>query len=1221
MKIRGSAVTLVWYAAIVLLAGGFLLLAGFGLSKNLSHKKSSATSVARNISGPAKNNFERLRDYGKLPLSFIENQGQTAQEVRYVSHGSQYDLFLTSQEAVLALTHSAHRDLSPRHRHATLRAMMKARHASTTTTALRMRLEGANPDPQIAGAGQLPGRVNYFIGNDPKKWHTGIPTYAQVKYSQVYPGVDLVFYGNQRKLEYDFIVAPGTDPKVIRMNLAGAKKLRLDAQGNVLLKVAGGEVQLQKPVIYQNVDGQRREIAGSYSLRGQQVSFAVANYDRRQPLIVDPVLNYSTYLGGELDDDGLSVAVDGSGDAFVAGFTSSLMFPTLHGLSLVGNTNDMGFVTEVNPLGTALLNSTYLGGTAGGDAAFGVALDPTGNVYVTGFTASTDFPTTDGTAGTVAALKQSLNLGNALGTSFLTKLSPTFTLLYSTYLGGTQGDQGDAVAADSTGNAYVTGLTLSDAGTGSGTDADNLLFPILNGYQTTLTEASGSAFLTRIDTTKTGSASLIYSTYLQGTGANTAALGFGDEGFGVVADGSGHAYVAGTTTSTDFLSPLPAATKTFQSSVGAGNLWGTGFVAEVDTTQSGNNSLLYSSYVGGGGSNATAAIGDFAQAIDLQSGTGVVYVTGSTGSSSATFPLLHEFDNTADQSLGAGFAVLLDTSVSGMSSLQYGTFFGPGGSLGFGIKADSAGHAFVVGGTAAGSGGSPSFPTTPGAFQPSIATGASGDGFLTELDTTGTGCSSTFPCAAELIYSTYFGGNGAVGSPDLITALALNGSSTPPIVVVTGQTSATNLPVFPPSTATPPAFQTALNGTSDAFVASLTLEPTLIVSPLSLSFTATAIGTPTAAQTVTLTNNTSTAIPFTSATITNASPAGTDFAVSANTCGTSIPASGGTCTVSVTFTASTTSESATLTLTDGDSTSPQSVALTGTAPAPPPPFTVLPATLTFVATAQGAATASQTVTLTNNGSTAVNFTSAVVTLTSATGAAADFALTPTCSTTTPIAASGGTCSIGVVYTPSTTATETATLTIVDSDANSPHTVALTGSVQAVAPNFTLAVAPTSLTVARGASGTSTITVTSVGSFNAAVALSCAGQPTNSTCMISPSSVTPTAGGMATATLTFATVAMLAPPVASPKFPMGSIKVIVPMIMLVLMVMILLASEQRLRLRTRLTMAGALLAFAVLAGCGSGSNHGTPPGTSTLTITATSAGLTSQTATVSVTVTK
>jgi len=233
------------------------------------------------------------------PLRFEENQGQTAREVRFVSHGGGYELFLTPQEAVLALHPARRLDLSPMHRTAYFRAQREARRA-TKTAVLRMRLANANKATKIAGIDPLPGRVDYFLGQDPSNWRTKIPSYARVKYADVYPGVDLVFYGNQRRLEYDFIVAPGADPKAIALNVEGSRKLRVNSRGDLLVTVSGGEVQFQKPLVYQQINGERREIAGNYAITGNhQVTFAVAKYDSSKPLIVDPVLIYSTYLGGE----------------------------------------------------------------------------------------------------------------------------------------------------------------------------------------------------------------------------------------------------------------------------------------------------------------------------------------------------------------------------------------------------------------------------------------------------------------------------------------------------------------------------------------------------------------------------------------------------------------------------------------------------------------------------------------------------------------------------------------------------------------------------------------------------------------------------------------------------------------------------------------------------------------------------------------------------------
>jgi hypothetical protein len=1176
MNIRGSISRVSIYVAVTVLASGLLLFAAFRGTRNSALPNSSLDSSPARSTGPSAS----LQAYGRLPLSFTENQGQFAQEVRYAAHGAQYDLFLTPQEAVVALRRSQHLDFSPRHRAASLRAMRALRHAAApaTTAALHLRFEDANPAPQVTGVEQLQGKVNYFIGADRKKWYTDVPTYSQVKYSQVYPGVDLLFYGRQRTLEYDFVVAPGADPRNISMKLSGARHLRLDSRGDVLVSVPGGQVLLRKPVLYQNIAGRRQEIAGGYSLRGDRLSLAIAPYDHSEPLIVDPVLDYSTYLGGTNDEGtGYAVAVDASGDAFIAGQTFSTDFPSSSALTPGASTSGTGFVVELNPAGTALLYSTYLGASAGGDFAFGVAVAG-GDVYVTGQTFGTDFP-----SGTTAGFKPSLT-ANTNGTGFLAKIDPTksgaASLLYSSYIGGDNGDFGNAVAADSGGNAYVTGVTYSTAGTGDGNFAVTA-----SAYQPTLVDTNGSAFLTRVDTTQSGTSSLIYSTYLGGDGAlsvNTQ-LFFGDGGFGVVADSAHKAYLTGATSSSSVV-PFPTTTSTFQAAPKAANIWSSVFISEIDTTQTGMASLVYSTYVGGSG-DATAALGDFGSAIDLKSGSTVVYVTGSTNS--ADFPLKNAFQTTGDAGVGSAFVTLLDTSAG--TTLNYSTFLSDSSTAGNAIKADSAGNAYVGGGTA-----SATFSATPGAYQAGLATGAPGDAFIAEISPLGAG-------SADLVYYTYFGGSGATNSPDQIFGLALG---TAPTVYVTGPTSSAN---FPTSTG---AFQTSLKSgsTSEAFAASLTLQPVFSVSPGSLTFSS-LLGVTSTAQAVTLTNNTSATIAYTTPTLTNPSPAAaaTDFAVSATTCGASILA-GANCTVSVTYTPSgTAAETATLSIADGATSSPQTVALSGTTLAA---FAVSPSSLTFTSSAIGTATAAQSVTLTNNSAAAVNFTSATITSPNPAAAATDFALTPATTCGASIAV-GAACTVSVTYTPSISTTETATLTLTDSATGSPQTVSLTGNVTAVTAGFTLSASPTMVMVTKGSSGTSTITVTSVGGFTGAVALACTGQPHKSTCMVAPASVSPAAATPATATLTFQSKALVAPPPSSPVFPPGSIKVSAP-IALALLLIILLASEQR--LRTRLAMAGALLVFVALSGC---AQSGTATGTYTLTVTGTATGATTQTATVTV----
>src|SRR6267378_3573236 len=333
--------------------------------------------------------------FGRLPLSFEANQGQTDPRVKFLARGQGYTVFLTQGgEAVLTLHKPAPKPKS-------LRAAAHAPAAEpepetlTPSAVVRMSLAGANRTPQLGGADELPGKANYFIGNDQTKWRTNVPLFTKVKYRDVYRGVDLVYYGNQKELEYDFIIAPGADPHSVTLKFTGQKNLSLDAQGGLVLGVKGSEVRLQKPRIYQEIDGTRKEISGGYEFKNaHEVSFQVAAYDRSRPLIIDPVLAYSTYLGGSSGDAGYGIAVDSGGNVYVTGLAGSKDFPTTIGAfqpMLHGFQN--AFATKLNSDGTGLLYSTYLGGSDT-EWGFGVALDSQDNAYLTGATCSSDFPVT-----------------------------------------------------------------------------------------------------------------------------------------------------------------------------------------------------------------------------------------------------------------------------------------------------------------------------------------------------------------------------------------------------------------------------------------------------------------------------------------------------------------------------------------------------------------------------------------------------------------------------------------------------------------------------------------------------------------------------------------------------------------------------------------------------------------------------------------------------------
>src|SRR5438876_188612 len=318
-------------------------------------------------------------------------------------------LFLTSDEAVMVF-------MTPEPSAKGEPAMVKPeKRARATPTALRMRFADANPQARVQGQEELPGKANYFTGNDPTKWRTNVPTYAKVRYDNLYPGIDLIYHGNHHQLEHDFVVRPEADPSSIALSIQGADIVEVDAQGDLVLHTAAGPIRLRKPVFYQEVNGIRKEIPGGYVIKdSHQVGFQVAAYDASRPLIIDPVLSYSTYLGGIGRDSGFGIAVDALGNAYVSGVTASTNFPTTPGA--LQTTFGSFFVTKLDPTGSALVYSTYLGGLSF-DENSGLAVDAAGNAYVTGVSDSTNFPTT--TEAFQAAF------GDGGGDAFVTKLDPT----------------------------------------------------------------------------------------------------------------------------------------------------------------------------------------------------------------------------------------------------------------------------------------------------------------------------------------------------------------------------------------------------------------------------------------------------------------------------------------------------------------------------------------------------------------------------------------------------------------------------------------------------------------------------------------------------------------------------------------------------------------------------------------------------------------------------
>jgi hypothetical protein len=686
--------------------------------------------------------------YGKLPLHFEANLGQIDGQVKFLTRGPGYTMFLTANEAVIALSGPQARERNERH----LVPPGAEPREPVSQTVLRMSFPGANRKPRVEGRNELPGKANYFRGKDPAKWRSNVPTFAQVHYQDVYPDIDLVYYGNQRELEYDFVVRPGGDPASIALAFEGADKLEVDAAGDLVLHANHETIRQRKPIIYQEIDGVRREIAGDYHLTDKhQAGIHVAAYDPSRPLIIDPVLVYSTYLGGDHADHGSAIAVDSAGNAYVTGRTDSTNFPSTAGAFQTtfvphegGSTPSLDvFVTKLNPTGSELVYSTYLG-SPGADEGNSIAVDTAGNAYIAGDTNSSDFPTTTG------AFQLS-------GWAFVTKLnSAGSALLYSTYVGGSNFDRVRTIAVDATGSAYVTGTTES-------TD-----FPTSPGAFDTTYNGGIDTYVMQLNAS--GSA-LVYATYLGGISDDYTQA--------IAIDGAGNAYVTGYTTSVDFPTTLAALDTTH--SIGQYD----GFVTKLNASGS---ALVFSTYLGGSVDNSVSG----GIAVDAAGGA---YVTGFT--ESIDFPVSPlAFQIVYGGGGSDGFIAKLNPTGSG---LIYATYLGGIESEeGQAIAVDSDGNAYVVGST-----DSTDFPTTPGAFQPTPGGGV--DAFVAKLN----------PAGSALLYSSYLGGS------DTENARGIAIDTQPdPNAYVTGLTFATDFPT------SPGAFQPTYGGGSfiqngDGFVSKI----------------------------------------------------------------------------------------------------------------------------------------------------------------------------------------------------------------------------------------------------------------------------------------------------------------------------------------------------------------------------------------------------------------
>jgi uncharacterized repeat protein (TIGR01451 family) len=702
-------------------------------------------------SRPAGPTLHRLDEgYGRLPLHFETNAGQADARADFLARGRGYTLFLTPGGAVLGLTAAD----------------------DTQSAVVRLNVVGANARAHADGTDPLPGRVNYFIGNDPAKWRTNIPTFGRVQYDEVYPGIDLAYYGNQGQLEFDFIVAPGADPTQIAMSFEGAESVQLDPNGDLVLRVSGGDVRQHRPVVYQDVDGARRVVEGRYVMKGaRQVGFDIGAYATGLPLIIDPILVYSTYLGTSAADQGNGIAVDAAGSTYVTGRTGSTLSPfasTGAFQTVYGGGSIDAFVAKLSADGAALVYATYLGGGAA-DEGLGIAVDVAGNAYVTGMTGATAplFPSTPGSF-------DSTHNGGI--DAFVAKLDPTgAALLYSGFLGTSGTDEGQAIAVDAAGNAYVTGPAAAG-------------FSITPGAFDSPSNAGIDAFVAKIN--PTGSM-LVYATLLGG--------GLTDQGNAIAVDGAGNAYVTGQTFS-GTTTPFPTSPGAYDTTRGGSS---DAFVTKVNATGSG---LVFSTYLGGNEDD------DIGRGIALDALLNV-YLTGQTFSGSVV--VANAFPTTTgalDATLGGtrdAFVTVLNAEGTG---LLYSTYLG--GDLnedGTAIAVDAAGHVHLTGQTASGD-----FPTAaaPGSYVDTALAGST-DAFVTTLNPAGGG-------ATDLVYSTYLGGTNGEGG----TGITVDGDGNAYVTGFTNSTVAQGFPIIAGS------FDAIHNGANDAFIVKLgTLVLTLTLDP------------------------------------------------------------------------------------------------------------------------------------------------------------------------------------------------------------------------------------------------------------------------------------------------------------------------------------------------------------------------------------------------------
>ena len=1145
----------VFSVSFICLAGACALAGAAAMAPRLLHRR--AASANRSSQGKQ----ESERKYGQLPLAFEQNAGQAGSGAAFVARGNGYALLLERAGIELALRRSALDAKQSR----SVENPRAARHVSEGS--IEMSLEGSDSAAKFVALDELPGKSNYLIGNDPKKWRTNVPTYRKVAERGVYPGVDLVYYGTQRQLEYDFVIAPGADAGRIRLNVRGAGKLRIDANGDLVIALANGEVRFNRPVAYQRSASGKQIVSSEYALSGaHSVEFRVGQYDRSRELVIDPILSYSTYLGGTNIDGANAIAVAPDGTAFIAGGTFSLDFPTAHPLQPNhGGPDDFdrdAFVAKLSADGSTLLYSTYLGGK-NQDVANGIAVDSLGDAYVVGTTISPDFPVTslsfNPSCGSDSGCgSKTCSPGLFVSNAFVSKLNPAGSgLVYSGFLGEFENVEGQAIAVDENQIAYVTGATEFNPlpqGAACGP------FPITgNAAQPNFGGGATDAFVTKI--TAAGS-QIQYSTYLGGDDE--------DIGYGITADSTEDAYATGVTYSATF----PQLNGEQAVYGGAGDA----FLSKLNTKLVGAGSLAYSTFIGGSNLDQGNGI--------VVDPNGIAYITGLVGSSLPAGTTASFCASSAATSIptspavscggnGDAFVAKIDATRSGSASLL--DMFNLGGSAadsGNGIAVDSAGNIYVTGSTV-----SSDFPVKSGAFQPAYG-GGNADAFVTAFDNAG----------STTLYSSFLGGtNTDIGYGIAVNTTLPSASPTFTPAYVAGQTCSLDFPLANPE-------QPASGGNCDAFVSKIEILDGLELNPTGLVFNGQSLGTTSQPQIVTVTDGD--AAQTTGAiTITGNNPG--DFAET-NTCTNAINP-GGQCTISVTFTPQASGiRKAQINVpcsTCGSSGITYVLNLTGTTST----LTLSASNLSFGSQQTGLASAPLAITATNTGTVPITFTSIV--------ASGDFAETDDC-IKAPLQPTTN-CIINITYTPSSAGSSVGALTLTDDAAGSPQVVLLTGTGFGAQSDFSLSIQPPSASVSAGKAAQFELMVTAFGGFAQPVTLTCGNLPKAVTCQGSANPVTPTQNGTPV-TIQINTGLRTMVPIAKPvRFePPAGMRLTDLMVALLLMALAVTAftlrRKPRLAARTVLVLAmtGALLSMACAGGDPPGQVPGTPAGTYQVAITGT-----------------